>query len=132
MARKPKPVSLDGETHWISVDLVAGLLGTTRLTIAKRALAGEFLSNEDAYRQPCRNAEMDIAPLRAARLAAERAKSARTLRPKSAAQLGAEWSKISAQNARERRIGGMFQEHHLRVTLLHQNAKIIDPPIDNK
>ena len=127
MPSKAKPVPFDGETHWISVARVAQLLGTTKPKIQARALAGEFRFKDDRYGQPNLIAEVDIAPLRAAKLAAGSAKPVSKPRTKSPRQQEAEWANMSARNASERRTGGMFQEHHLRMTLPNEKTRNVDP-----
>ncbi|MDB5575439.1 MAG: hypothetical protein JWR80_615 [Bradyrhizobium sp.] len=116
MARKPNPAAFDGETHWLGVSAVAGLLGTTNRKIIERALAGEFRFKEDRFGLPGYVAEVDIAPLRAAKFVADRAKKPPAPRQKTPRQLEAAWAKISAENAKAPR-DGPFTTAHLRHTL---------------
>jgi hypothetical protein len=86
MARKPGKVRRDGDTIWLDIGLAASLLGTTRRKLVERAIAGEFRYQENKFGLPVRVAEPDVAPLRAAKLAAERAKAPRKPRPKTPEQ----------------------------------------------
>ena len=130
MARKPKSLEFEGETSWLDRARAAALLGTTKAKIGTRAIAGELRYVANAFGKPILISKTDIeAPLAAkraaddARLAAERAKPKpnreRVPKPrqKSSAQWEAEWERTSARNAQHRRKGGIFQEHHLRMTL---------------
>lgn len=126
--------SFDGETHWLDVGVVAGLLGTTKPKIVARALAGQFRYTDDGFGQPCLIAEVDIAPLRAAKLAKDRDKANRVRKPreKTPAQWEAHWARLANDNASKRRFGGAFTEHHLRMTLPHTPQPIPDPKTKKK
>lgn len=141
----PKLLESEGETSWLDLARGAVLLGTTKPKIVTRAIAGEFRYVADPFGRPILISKTDIAaPLAAkwaaddARLAAERAKPKpkreRVHRPrqKSPAQLEAEWAKISARNALNSRTGGMFQEHHLRITLPREDRPDPDPDPEKK
>lgn len=140
MARKPKPLEFEGETRWLDTSKAAYLLATTKPKIVARALAGEFRYIANRYGKPRLISETDVAaPLAAkravddAKLAAERAnpkpKRERVYKPreKTPAQWEAHWARIAAKNASLDRAGGMFQQHHLRLTLPHEKAEILDP-----
>ena len=115
MAKKLPPAPKDG-LIWLDIPAAASRLGTTRRKIMERAWAGEFRYQDDGNGMPIRVADAEIAPLRAAKLAAEREKPPAKPRAKTTSQLEAEWAKLSAENARSAPRGG-FTEHHLRMTL---------------
>ncbi|OYU16451.1 MAG: hypothetical protein CFE37_00140 [Alphaproteobacteria bacterium PA4] len=76
MARKANAVVRADGILWLDIDATAKRLGTTRIKIVERALAGEFRFLETKYGTPGWIAEPDIAPLRAAKLTADRDKAA--------------------------------------------------------
>jgi hypothetical protein len=116
MAKKLPPPPRDGLV-WLDIPAAASRLGTTRRKIMERAWSGEFRFQDDGNGMPIRVADADIAPLRTAKLAAEREKMPAKPRAKTSAQQEAEWAKISAKNARGASGGGPFFAHHLRMTL---------------
>lgn len=116
MAKKLPPPPRDG-LIWLDIAAAASRLGTTRRKIMERAWAGEFRFQDDGNGMPIRVADADIAPLRTAKLAAEREKAPTKPRAKTSAQQEAEWAKISAEYARNASRGGAFTGHHLRMTL---------------
>ena len=129
MAKKLPPPPSDG-LIWLDIAAAASRLGTTRRKVLDRAWAGEFRYQDDGNGIPIRVADADIAPLRTAKLAAERAKAQATPRVKTASQLESEWAKLSADNALKRPRGGAFNEHHLRMTLPYPTLKKPDEPTD--
>ena len=116
MAKKLPPPPNDGFV-WLDIAAAASRLGTTRRKVMDRAWAGELRFQDDGNGMPIRIANADIEPLRAAKLATERAKPATNPRAKTARQLESDWANLSAENARSSPRGGAFTEHHLRMTL---------------
>jgi hypothetical protein len=127
MAKKLPPPPKDG-LIWLDIPAAASRLGTTRRKIMERAWAGEFRFQDDGNGMPIRVADADIAPLRAAKLTAEREKIQAKPRAKTATQQEAEWAKLSADRARASPRGGAFTEHHLRMTLPFPELKKPDDP----
>ena len=82
MARKSAVIRADG-ILWLDIATTATRLGTTRVKIVERALAGEFRFRENKFGTPGWIAEPDIAPLRAAKLEADRLKADKPLRRQS-------------------------------------------------
>ena len=76
MARKASAVVRADGILWLDIDTTAKRLGTTRTNIVERAVAGEFRFLENKYGTPGWIAEPDTAPLRAAKLLADRDKAA--------------------------------------------------------
>jgi len=127
MARKPSAVIRADGILWLDIGATAKRLGTTRAKIIERATAGEFRFKEDIYGKPGWIAEPDVAPQRAAKLAADRQDAAAPPRPKTKRQHEAEWAGMSADNASNHPRGGASNDHHLRMTL-----PFPDPPIKPK
>ena len=113
---KLPPVRFDGVAHWFSIDRAAALIGTTVPKLDARARAGEFTFEGDEDGNPCWFRQADVTALHVAKRQAERTKAKRPPRPKTAAQLEAEWARISEANAPIRR-DGPFVDLHLRLTL---------------
>lgn len=115
-------VRFDGAEHWFSIDRAAVLIGTTSLKLDARARAGELSFEADDDGNPCWFRQSDIVPLHLAKLQADRSKAKRPPRPKTPAQLEAEWACIAAANERPRR-DGLLADHHLRMTLPNATKK---------
>lgn len=96
MARKPKVTRREDGMIWLEIGFAASLLDTTPRKLAERAIAGEFRFEEDKFGMPVRVAEPHVAPLRAAKPAAERSKAPRKPRSKTPKEQEAEWARIAA------------------------------------
>ena len=127
MAKKPPPPPNDG-LIWLGIAAAASRLGTTRRKVLDRAWAGEFRYQDDGNGIPIRVADADVAPLRTARLAAERAKAQATPRAKTTSQLKSEWAKLSASNVLKRPRGGASNDYQMRMALPYPMPKKPDEP----
>ncbi|BCA59296.1 hypothetical protein [Sphingomonas sp. HMP6] len=123
LTAKLSPVRFDGAEHWFSIERAAALIGTTTAKLDTRARAGEFAFEADDHGNPCWFRQSDITPLHLAKLQAAREKAKRPPRPKTPAQLEAEWARISEANKRPAH-DGLFVDHHLRTTLRNSTKKV--------